>query len=140
MCQVTEAIISGLSTSDVIFGGDLHTVVSLFDPIIQKYNRANYESFVLITNMYQISNMLVNSSKAWGDVTDFVDRYLLSTAILTNIDNIGFLFLSENPFTKGPIMFNFSHIGVILDTQKASTELGFPNCYQFNQVKESYDK
>ena len=135
---MTEAIISGLSDSDVIFGGDLHTVVSLFDPIIQKYNRANYESFVLITNMYQISNMLVNSSEAWGDVTDFGDRYLLSTAILTNIDNIGFLFLSENPFTKGPVMFNFSHIGVILDAQKASTELGFPNCYKFNQVNTDF--
>ena len=94
--------------------------------------------------MYKISNMLVNSSEAWGDVTDFGDRYLLSTAILTNIDNIGFLFLSENPFTKGPIIFNFSHIGVILDAQKAPTELGFPNCYQFNQVntdlKENQDK
>ena len=131
---MTEAIISGLSDSDVIFGGDLHTVVSLFDPIIQKYNSANYESFVLITNMYQISNMLVNSSEAWGDLTSFGERYLLSTAILTNIDNMGFLFLSENPFTRGPIIFNFSHIGVILDAQKKPTKRGFPNCYQFNQV------
>ena len=131
---MTEAIISGLSGSDVIFGGDLHTVVSLFDPIIQKYNTANYESFVLITNMYRISNMLVISSEAWGDVTNFGERYLLSTAILTNIDNIGFLFLSENPSMKGPKIFNFSHIGVILDAQKTPTELGFANCYQFNQV------
>ena len=133
-CKVTEAIISGLSGSDVIFGGDLHTVVSLFHPIIQKYNSANYESFVLVTNMYQISNMLVNSSEAWGDLTNFGERYLLSTAILTNIDNMGFLFLSENPFTRGPIIFNFSHIGVILDSQKRTTERGIPNCYQFNQV------
>ena len=131
---MTEAIISGLSGSDVIFGGDLHTVVTLFGPIIQKYNSANYESFVLITNMYQISNMLVNSSEAWGDLTNFGERYLLSTAILANIDNMGFLFLSENPFTRGPIIFNFSHMGVILDAQKKPTERGFPNCYQFNQV------
>ena len=131
---MTEAIISGLSGSDVIFGGDLHTVVSLFDPIIQKYNTANYESFVLITNIYKISNMLLNSSEAWGDVTNFGERYLLSTAILTNIDDIGFLFLSENPFIKGPKISNFSHIGVILDAQKTPTELGFANCYQFNQV------
>ena len=131
---MTEAIISGLSGSDVIFGGDLHTVVSLFDPIIQKYNTANYESFVLITNIYKISNMLLNSSEAWGDVTNFGERYLLSTAILTNIDDIGFLFLAENPFIKGPKISNFSHIGVILDARKAPTELGFRSCYQFKQV------
>ena len=134
LCKVTEAIISGLSGTDVIFGGDLHTVVSLFDPIIQKYNTANYESFVLATNMYQISNILVNSSEAWGDLTNVGERYLLSTVILTNIDNVGFLFLSENPSTKGKKTFKFSHIEVILDAQKAPTELGFPNCYQFNQV------
>ena len=109
-------------------------MVSLFDPIIQKYNTANYESFVLITNIYKISNMLLNSSEAWGDVTNFGERYLLSTAILTNIDDIGFLFLSENPSMKGPKIFNFSHIGVILDARKAPTELGFPSCYQFKQV------
>ena len=131
---MTEAIISGLSSSDVIFGGDLHFVVALFDPIINKYNRANYESLVLVTNMFNISNILVDSTDAWQDLPDFGERYLLSTSILANVDDMGFLFLSENPFVKGPKRFSFSHIGVVLEAHKAPNRQDFPDCYDFPQV------
>ena len=43
---------------------------------------------------------LIASTGAWEDITSFGERYILSTAILSNIDNMGYLYLSENPFNK----------------------------------------
>ena len=125
-----------MTSSDVIFGGDLAIVVSLFDPIIEMYDRAKAESFVLATNMFRISNILVASSEAWEDITSYGERYILSTAILSNIDNMGFLYLSENLSKKGPTVFNFSNVQVILDTINYTPApiLPFPNCYQFTQA------
>ena len=134
LCKVTEAIISGLTSSDVIFGGDLTTVVSLFDPIIKMYDSAKAESFVLATNMFRISNILIATSEAWEDITNFGERYILSTGILSNVDSMGFLFLSENPLNKGPIVFNFSNVEVILDQFTSIALLSLPKCYQFKQV------
>ena len=133
---MTEAIISGLTSSDVIFGGDLSTVVSLFGPIIKMYDSAKAESFVLATNMFRISNILIASTGAWEDITSYGERYILSTAILSNIDNMGFLYLSENLSKKGPTVFNFSNVQVILDiiNYTAAPILPFPNCYQFTQA------
>ena len=115
-----------MTSSDVIFGGDLATVVSLFDPIIEMYDRAKAESFVLATNMFRISNILIASSEAWEDITSFGERYILSTAILSNIDNMGYLYLSENPFNKEPKIFNFSNVAVKLAP--------FSLCYEFTQA------
>ena len=125
-----------MTSSDVVFGGDLATVVSLFDPIIEMYDRAKAESFVLATNMFRISSILIASIGAWEDTTSFGQRYILSTAILSNIDNMGFLYLSENPSKKGPTVFNFSNVQVILDTINYTPApiLPFPNCYQFTQA------
>ena len=115
-----------MTSSDVIFGGDLAIVVSLFDPIIEMYDRAKAESFVLATNMFRISNILIASSEAWEDITSFGERYILSTAILSNIDNMGYLYLSENPFNKEPKIFNFSNVAVKLAP--------FSLCYEFTQA------
>ena len=134
LCKVTEAIISGLTSSDVIFGGDLTTVVSLFDPIIKMYDSAKAESFVLATNMFRISNILITTSEPWEDITSFGERYILSTGILSNIDSMGFLFLSENPLNKGPKVFNFSNVEVILDQFTSIAWPNYPKCYQFKQV------
>ena len=123
-----------MTSSDVIFGGDLATVVSLFDPIIEMYDRAKAESFVLATNMFRISNILIASSEAWEDITSFGERYILSTGILSNIDSIGFLYLSENPLNKGPKVFNFSNVEVILDQFTSIAWPNHPQCYKFKQV------
>ena len=123
-----------MTSSDVIFGGDLTTVVSLFDPIMQMYNSAKAESFVLATNMFRISNILITTSEPWEDITSFGERYILSTGILSNIDSMGFLFLSENPLNKGPKVFNFSNVEVILDQCTSIAWPSLPKCYQFKQV------
>ena len=123
-----------MTSSDVIFGGDLTTVVSLFDPIMQMYNSAKAESFVLATNMFRISNILIANSEAWEDITSFGERYILSTGILSNIDSMGFLFLSENPLNKGPKVFNFSNVEVILDQLTSIAWPNHPQCYKFKQV------
>ena len=115
-----------MTSSDVIFGGDLATVVSLFDPIIEMYDRAKAESLVLATNMFRISSILTASSVAWEDITSFGERYILSTSILSNIDNMGYLYLSENPFNKEPKIFNFSNVAVKLAP--------FSLCYEFTQA------
>ena len=123
-----------MTSSDVVFGGDLATVVSLFDPIIEMYDRAKAESFVLATNMFRISNILIANSEAWEDITSFGERYILSTGILSNIDSIGFLYLSENPLNKGHKVFNFSNVEVILDQFTSIASPYHPKCYQFTQV------
>ena len=115
-----------MTSSDVIFGGDLATVVSLFDPIIEMYDRAKAESLVLATNMFRISSILTASSVAWEDITSFGERYNLSASILSNIDNIGYLYLSENPFNKEPKIFNFTNVAVKLAP--------FSLCYEFTQA------
>ena len=123
-----------MTSSDVIFGGDLATVVSLFDPIIEMYDRAKAESFVLATNMFRISNILIATSEPWEDITSFGERYILPTDILSNIDSMGFLYLSENPLNKGTKVFNFSNVEVILDQFKSIAWPSLPKCYQFKQV------
>ena len=139
--QVTEAIISGISGSNDIFGGDLSVVVHLLEPTLRKYNRDKEEVYGLTRNMFNISNTLLASYTAWTELTDFNQRYLLSTNILGNIDNTGFLFLSENLFsnftptlslTNITTRFSFQHLDVILDT--LDSERAFPHCYYFDQV------
>ena len=135
--QVTDAIIKGISDSNDIFGGDLLAVVHLLEPILRKYNRDNEEVYGLTRNMYNISNALLASSTAWIELADFHQRYLLSTNILGNIDNTGFLFLSENLFsnftpTNFTKRFTFQHLDVILDT--IDSERVFPHCYDFEEV------
>ena len=138
---MTEAIISGISGSNDIFGGDLSAVVQLLEPTLRKYNRDNEEVYGLTRNMFNISNALLASYQAWTELTDFHQRYLLSSNILGNIDNTGFLFLSENLFsnftptsslTNITTRFSFQHLDVILDT--LDSERTFPHCYGFDQV------
>ena len=138
--QVTEAIIKGMSGSNDIFGGDLSAVVYLLEPTLRKYNRDNEEVLELTRNMYNISNTLLASYAAWTELTDFHQRYLLSTNILSNIDNTGFLYLSEqlSNFTPTPNFnltkqFSFQHLDVILDT--LDPEKALPHCYDFTQVR-----
>ena len=141
--QVTEAIINGVSGTDQIFGGDLSAVVNLLEPTLRKYNRDNEEVHGLTRNMYNISNTLLASYQAWTELTDFHQRYLLSTDILGNIDRTGFLFLSENLFSSFTTTstslrnistrFTFQHLDVILDT--LDSEGSFPRCYYFDQVR-----
>ena len=91
--------------------------------------------------MYNISNTLLASYTAWTEITDFNQRYSLSTTILGNIDNTGFLYLSENlfsNFTQTTTLanitkqFSFQHLDVILDT--LDPEKALPHCYDFDQV------
>ena len=139
--QVTEAIIKGMSGSNDIFGGDLSAVVYLLEPTLRKYNRDNEEVLGLTRNMYNISNTLLASYAAWTELTDFHQRNLLSTNILSNIDNTGFLYLSEHQFSNfTPTtnfnltkQFSFQHLDVILDT--LDPEKALPHCYDFNQVR-----
>lgn len=139
--QVTDAIIKGISSSNDIFGGDLLVVVHLLEPILRKYNRDNEEVCVLTRNMFNISNTLLASCTAWTELTDFHQRYQLSTNILSNIDKTGFLFLSENPFsnfttTNFTKRFTFQHLDVIVDT--IDSERVFPHCYDFDEVNVFY--
>ena len=138
---MTEAIIKGMSGSNDIFGGDLSAVVHFLEPTLRKYNQDNEEVLGLTRNMYNISNTLLSSFIAWTELTDFHQRYLLSTNILGNIDNTGFLFLSEHLFSNFTpttsfynitMRFNFQHLDVILDT--LDPEKALPHCYAFDQV------
>ena len=139
--QVTEAIIKGMSGSNDIFGGDLSAVVYLLEPTLRKYNRDNEEVLELTRNMYNISNTLLASYAAWTELTDFHQRYLLSTNILSSIDNTGFLYLSENQFSNltprtkfnRTMQFGFQHLDVILDT--IDPEKASPHCYDFDQAR-----
>ena len=138
--QVTEEIMKHMSGSNDIFGGELSIVVHLLEPTLRKYNRDNEEVYGLTSNMYNISNTLLASYTAWTELTDFHQRYLLSTNILSIIDNTGFLFLSENLFSNFTpttnfnltMQFSFQHLDVILDT--IDSEKAFPRCYDFEQV------
>ena len=140
--QVTDAIIKGISGSNYIFGGDLLAVVRLLEPILRKYNRDNEEVYGLTENMFNISNALLASCTAWTELADFHQRYLLSTKILSNIDNTGFLFLSVNLLnfipTNFTTRFTFQHLDVILDT--IDPERVFPHCYDFEEVTISNHK
>ena len=139
--QVTEEIMKHMSGSNDIFGGELSIVVHLLEPTLRKYNRDNEEVYGLTSNMYNISNTLLASYTAWTELTNFHQRHLLSTNILSIIDNTGFLFLSENLFsnftptttlTNITTRFSFQHLDVILDT--LDSEKAFPRCYDFEQV------
>ena len=141
--QVTIAIINGISGSDEIFGGDLSVVVNLLEPMLRKYNGDNEEVGGLTRNMFYISNTLLASYQAWTELTDFHQRYLLSTDIIGNIESTGFLFLSEKlssnfapnstPLNNITKQFSFQHLDVILDT--LDSEEAFPHCYYFDQVR-----
>ena len=138
---MTEAIIEGISGSDDIYGGDLSIVVNFLEPTLKKYNRDHEAVFGLTQNMYNISNTLVASVQSWTELTDFRQRYLLSSNILSNIDKTGFLFLAENLFSNFTItkpfnittQFSFKYVDVILDTIDPEGE--FPHCYDFHQVR-----
>ena len=138
--QVSEAIIKDITGSNAIFGGDLSIVVHLLKPTLGKYNRDKEEVFELTGNMFYISNTLVASYQTWTELTDVHQRFLLSTTILRNIDNTGFLFLSENLFSNFTqtttfnitMRFSFQYLDVVLDTIGSGRK--FPHCYDFDQV------
>ena len=136
LLQVTEAIIEGISSSNDMFGGDLSVVVDLLEQIIQIYNRDSEDVSSLTRNIYSISNTLLASFQAWTELTDFDQRYRLSTNILRIIDNTGFLFLSDHQLSasaKTQTNFSFEHLKVILDT--IGPERSFSRCYDFEQVR-----
>ena len=136
LLQVTEAIIEGISSSNDMFGGDLSVVVDLLEQIIQIYNRDSEDVSSLTRNIYNISNTLLASFQAWTELTDFDQRYRLSTNILRIIDNTGFLFLSDHQLSasaKTQTNFSFEHLKVILDT--IGPERSFSRCYDFEQVR-----
>ena len=133
---MTEAIIEGISSSNDMFGGDLSVVVDLLGQIIQIYNKDSEDVFSLTRNIYNISNTLLASFQAWTELTDFDQRYRLSTNILRIIDNTGFLFLSDHQLPaseKTQTNFSFEHLKVILDT--IGPERSFSRCYDFEQVR-----
>ena len=133
---MTEAIIKGISGSNDMFGGDLSVVVDLLEQIIQIFNRDSEDVFSLTRNIYNISNTLLASFQAWTELTDFGQRYRLSTNILRIIDNTGFLFLSDHQLSasaKTQTNFSFEHLKVILDT--IGPERSFSRCYDFEQVR-----
>ena len=135
---MSKEIIHNLSGSDRMFGGDLSAVVRFLQPTLQKYNRDKEEVFNLTNNLYNISDILFTSYEAWTELTDFGHRYKLSTNILANIDNIGFLYLYETEFSlftqfNITMQFNFKSLVVILD--KIDSTGALPNCYDFDQVR-----
>ena len=110
-------------------------VVDLLGQIIQIYNKDSEDVFSLTRNIYNISNTLLASFQAWTELTDFDQRYRLSTNILRIIDNTGFLFLSDHQLSasaKTQTNFSFEHLKVILDT--IGPERSFSRCYDFEQV------
>ena len=135
---MSKEIIHNLSGSDHMFGGDLSAVVRFLQPTLQKYNRDKEEVFNLTNNLYNISDILFTSYEAWTELTDFGQRYKLSTNILANIDNTGFLYLYETEFSlfmqfNITMQFNFKSLVVILD--KIDSTGALPNCYDFDQVR-----
>ena len=136
LLKVTEAIIKGISSSNDMFGGDLSVVVDLLEQILQIYNKDSEDVFSLTRNIYNILNTLLASFQAWTELTDFDQRYRLSTNILRIIDNTGFLFLSDHQLSaseKNQTNFSFEHLKVILDT--IGPERSFSRCYDFDQVR-----
>ena len=100
------------------------------------YNKDSEDVFSLTRNIYNISNTLLASFQAWTELTDFDQRYRLSTNILRIIDNTGFLFLSDHQLSasaKTQTNFSFEHLKVILDT--IGPERSFSRCYDFEQVR-----
>ena len=136
---MTKEIIHGISGAEHIFGGDLSAVVRFLKPTLHRYNRDNEEVFNLTNNMYNISNILFTSYEAWIELTDFGQRYQLSSNILANIDNTGFLFLSETMFSttlthfNQTVQFSFQTFEVILDIIDPTQAIS--SCYKFNQVR-----
>ena len=139
---MTKEIIHGISGAEHIFGGDLSAVVRFLKPTLQRYNRDNEEVFNLTNNMYNISNILFTSYEAWTELTDFGQRYQLSSNILANIDNTGFLFLSETMFStmlthfNQTVQFSFQTFEVILDIIDPTQAIS--SCYKFNQVRNQH--
>ena len=98
--------------------------------------------FNLTNKMYNISNILFTSYEAWIELTDFGQRYQLSSNILANIDNTGFLFLSETMFStmlthfNQTVQFSFQTLEVILDIIDPTQAIS--SCYKFNQVRNQH--
>ena len=98
--------------------------------------------FNLTNNMYNISNILFTSYEAWIELTDFGQRYQLSSNILAHIDNSGFLFLSETMFStmlahfNQTVQFSFQTLEVILDIIDPTQAIS--SCYKFNQVRNQH--
>lgn len=134
--NISSILRENVQASD-LYGGDILKLRDMMKPLAQKYshdmleNNEN-ENWEFIENIFIVTDVLLNSTIAWMEVTNATKRYNCSSKFVSNVDNIGHLFLTSL-HTPGclPSLLNFTSPHLTVQMINLAQHCFLPMCFSF---------
>merc|ERR1719369_718425 len=114
--------------------------------MLENSEKGNWE---FTENIFTVTDVLLSSTIAWMEVTNATKRYNCSSKIVSNVDNIGNIFLTSLP-SHGclPSLLNFTSNHLTVQMVNLGQDCFLPVCFSFSTgsicvpltVYESFNK
>ena len=121
-----------------LYGGDVLELGQMMNILTQKHSidmleNSEAENWKFSENIFAVTDIIIKSTIAWLEVTEAPRRYDCTSKIVSNVDQVGNLFLTISSTSNcSPSQYNFTSNHLTVKMTNLGSNCSSPVCFPFS--------